>query len=120
MNIERLPIQSGLLPEFAGALAAALLCSVALIAHAQTTAPAAPPPAAPTVAVGADGKPLLAPERSTVLADPETRTYSLCATGGEQQAADRGYERPPKAMVIAEEEAKRRGYRAGAHKVACK
>ncbi len=113
--------KSGSLPELAGVFAAALLCGIALIAHAQsTTAPVAPPP---STAVEGSGKPRVAPEPSKVLADPDTRMYSVCTTGSEHDAPDDGdsqYKRPPKAVVITEDDAKKRGYRAGAHKVSCK
>ena len=97
----------------AGVIAAGVLCAIALIAHAQATAP---------VAVGADRKAPVGPAQSKVLADPDTKMYSVCTTGDEHRApgeTEPQYKRPPKAEVMTEEEAKARGYRAGAHKVPC-
>jgi hypothetical protein len=99
------------------AFAATLLCTMGLAAHAQVSAP--PPPRA---AVGLDGKRLVAPVESRVLADPQTRMYSLCTTGDEPGAPDgsaAGYVRPPKSEVITEVAAKARGYRPSAHRVSC-
>ena len=116
----------GLLPELASVFAAALLCGIALIAHAQAPTPAAPagvPPAAPPTAIGANGKPIVQPVPSKVLADPDTKMYSVCTDGSEHEGAVEStpqYKRPPKSVIVTEEEAKSRGYRAGAHKVSCK
>jgi hypothetical protein len=110
------------LSKLAGVFTGAVLCGIGLIAHAQTTGQPSPPPAPPT-AIGGNGKPLVDPVQSKVLADPDTRMYSRCTTGDEHEAPVKGapeYKRPPKAEVITEDEAKSRGYRPGAHKVSCK
>jgi hypothetical protein len=102
------PQKSGSFQELAGVVAAAVLCGIALITHAQTITPRERKPA---------------PEQTMVLADPDTKMYSVCTTGGEHEAPgsnDSPYKRPPKAEIITEEAAKARGFRPGAHKVACK
>jgi hypothetical protein len=122
--------------NFSAALGAAL-CAATLSAVAQTpntNAPAqapptststsaAPPSATPPTAVGADGKPLVKSDPPRVLADPDLKLYSRCTTGDEHEAADPGdspYKPNPKAQVMTEEAAKAKGFKAGAHRVACK
>ena len=115
-----------------------LACSVGALAQTPdraapaaapptSTTPAVPPsstpPASPPTAVGADRKTPDARPPSKVLADPDTKIYSRCATGEEPGARDPGddsYTPNPKAQVMTEEAARAKGFKEGAHRVPCK
>lgn len=106
--------------ELAAGAVSLILCAVSLTATAQT--PRNAPPSTPTTAIPANGKPLEAVQPSRVLANPDTRIYSRCTTGHEHDPPAQGeapYKPNPKAQVMTEEEAKAKGFKEGAHKVAC-
>lgn len=101
-----------------------VLCAASWTAIAQTPITASPstPTTAPTTVIAANGKPVEAVAPSKVLADPDTRIYSRCTTGHEHDPPAQGeapYKPNPKAQVMTEEAAKAKGFKEGAHKVAC-
>ena len=104
-------------------LFAATLTAVAQTPLTGTAPPAATATVAPPPAIGANGRPAGTAQPSRVLADPGTKLYNRCTSTDDRAAADPGdpgFKRDPKAQLMTEEEAKAKGYKAGAHKVSCK